>query len=110
MRRGTGPIEVRGPLRARTHGRARTLLATLSSTTRSQARANPRPPFLAPRHHCYYSELNENSDMDVYATKLDAILRAKEESLAALRGKLAAFQEQLQAEEQSRSQPRRDGK
>ena len=56
------------------------------------------------------SELNENSDMDVYATKLDAILRAKEESLAALRGKLAAFQEQLQTEEQSRSQPRRDGK
>jgi len=48
--------------------------------------------------------------MDVYATKLDAILRAKEESLAALRGKLAAFQEQLQTEEQSRSQPRRDGK
>jgi uncharacterized membrane protein len=44
--------------------------------------------------------------MDTYATKLDAILRAKEEQLVALRAKLAAFQEQLAAEEQSRSQPR----
>jgi uncharacterized membrane protein len=53
-----------------------------------------------------YSNLGEGNDMDTYATKLDAILRAKEEQLVALRAKLAAFQEQLAAEEQSRSQPR----
>ena len=74
------------------------------------------PRFLFPSHRrssspsalslSLYSNLGEGNDMDTYATKLDAILRAKEEQLVALRAKLAAFQEQLAAEEQSRSQPR----
>ena len=67
------------------------------------------PPLLVPLGSLslsLYSNLGEGNDMDTYATKLDAILRAKEEQLVALRAKLAAFQEQLAAEEQSRSQPR----
>ena len=67
--------------------------------------AAPRPPRLS-LSLSLYSNLGEGNDMDTYATKLDAILRAKEEQLVALRAKLAAFQEQLAAEEQSRSQPR----